>query len=98
MAGRRGADDRRSRMPLDPSVLPDLPVGDRLAWAARLRAAADEVDDVARTVRRRADDAGLVGPAGDALQQLAAVVADEVVAAAGSVQTVADRLLAGAPR
>src|SRR4051794_24313911 len=98
MVGRRGADDRRPRMPLDPSLLPPLPDGDRLAWAARLRSAAQESQDAGRALRRRAVDAGLVGPAGDALQALASDVADEVAAAAGAVHGVADRLLRGGPR
>jgi hypothetical protein len=54
---------------------------ERLLWSARLRAASAEVDEVARALRRRADGAGLAGPAGDALAGLV----DDVAAHIGTV-------------
>ncbi len=84
-------------MPVDPRLVRDtslLPDGERLAWAARLRAAAEEVDAVERSLRRSAGDAGLVGPAGDALADLAGVLAGDVSLCARAVQGAATTLLA----
>lgn len=69
-------------MPLHP---PELPDAEQIAWAARLRAVADDVRDVAQGLRRRSDDAGLVGPSGDALRELTEEVARAVTASADAV-------------
>lgn len=72
------------------SVLPD---GEWLAPAVRLRAAAEEVDDVGRTLRRSAASAGLVGPAGDALAALVGDLAGELSDCANALRGAATGLL-----
>lgn len=84
-------------MPVDPRLVRDtslLPDGERLAWAARLRAAAEEVDAVELALRRSAGSAGLVGPAGDALADLVGDLAGEVSGCARAVHGTATALLA----
>ena len=79
-------------MPLHPPVVADPAA---FVWSARLRAAADDVQDVGRALRRQADDAGLVGPAGDALRRLVAEVSVELATCAAAVGGAAGALLVG---
>ncbi len=66
-----------------------------LVWAVRLRVAADEVDDVARVLCRRADGAGLTGPAGDALSGFVVQLAGELRELADDCRTAGETLAAG---
>ncbi len=77
-------------MPIHP---PTTPGAEQLVWSARLRAAADDVHDVSRTLLRRQDDAGLVGPAGDALQVLTGEMSRDLAACAEAVAAVGGALL-----
>jgi hypothetical protein len=65
-------------------------VPDALVWVVRLRAASREVEEVANALRRRGQDAGLQGPAGDALSLLVADVARLADQLAGECGAAAD--------
>jgi hypothetical protein len=62
------------------------------SWALRLRLAATALWHLAAVVLAECDDAGLDGPAGDALQALGADVAQEAAAAAKQAEAAADEL------
>lgn len=66
------------------------PVPTTSAWAVRLRAAAADVRDVARDLSRAADDVGLRGPAGEAMQHLVDDVAAQVRALAEACDRAAE--------
>jgi hypothetical protein len=62
------------------------------AWSLRLRAAATAFTRLATVVLTGCDEAGLVGPAGDALHELAADVAQQAEEAAEEATVAADEL------
>jgi hypothetical protein len=62
------------------------------AWSLRLRVAATALTHLATVVLRDCADAGLVGPAGDALQAMGADVAGQVTEAAQEAIAAADEL------
>jgi hypothetical protein len=62
------------------------------AWSLRLRLAADVQAELGGTVTRACGDAGLVGPAGDALQGLGQRLADAAAASARAAGAAADEL------
>jgi hypothetical protein len=62
------------------------------AWSLRLRAAATAFTRLATVVLTGCAEAGLVGPAGDALQELGADVAQQAEEAAEEATAAADEL------
>lgn len=63
------------------------------AWSLRLRLAAEALQQLALVVGLSCDDAGLVGPAGDALRRLGEDVSRDASSAALAAQAAADALV-----
>ncbi|MGN6301595.1 MAG: hypothetical protein ACTHN8_10960 [Angustibacter sp.] len=66
------------------------PVPSTSVWAVRLRAAAADVEAVARELGRAADDVGLRGAAGEALRHLVDEVTAEVRGLAAACERAGD--------
>lgn len=79
---------------LSPLCSPDAPpqVGLLRTWSLRLRHAGELQAELAHVLRGGPDQAGLVGPAGDALRELSRRLAAEAATAARAVLDAADEL------
>lgn len=67
-----------------------------LAWASRVRSAADVARHQALALRHRVDQRGLSGPAGDALAQAGEAAAAQMTASADHARAAADALVQAA--